>query len=171
MNAVPDHQAAINELSKIGLQAGGLLRLRIVSDSMQPLIDVGEELLVTSLPLEGIHRGDLVVYQVKSAFITHRVIAVTDEHVLTKGDNRLKIDQPVCLHNIIGITVSLERNGNPIDFRDRWWQHFNLFFGWLHASYIYFDRAIPYKSSKYILLIFHKGVFSFEKLILKMRGL
>ena len=62
----------------------------VVSGSMEPTIPTGSLCIVNiRVPYEEIREGDVIVYLRKSdgLRIIHRVIAVTDEGLVTKGDH------------------------------------------------------------------------------------
>jgi signal peptidase len=68
------------------------------SDSMEPTIDKGDAFISIPQPLAGdVEEGDVIVYEAREldggGLTTHRVVEVTDEGYVTKGDNNPFTDQ------------------------------------------------------------------------------
>jgi signal peptidase I len=99
------------ELSGASLPEQGMLRLKVTSQSMSPVLRSGDYIFVKSIPLEAIHRGDLLVTRREDGFLTHRLVARDSRGWLTKGDQNNQADFPVGAHEIIGLVVAFERLG------------------------------------------------------------
>ena len=46
--------------------------------------------------------GDIVTYKEKSSFITHRIVKINENSIVTKGDNNNIEDAPIKKDDIIG---------------------------------------------------------------------
>lgn len=64
----------------------------VVSDSMAPTYRAGDVLLIGPVP-QAIIPGTIVSYHYGDKLITHRVVEVQRENLITKGDNNLEVDQ------------------------------------------------------------------------------
>lgn len=78
----------------------GLSGLVAFGTSMLPFFRPGAELWTEEVPPASVLAGDLIAFRLRSgALVTHRVLKVLDEGgaraFLTKGDNRLDLDDPV----------------------------------------------------------------------------
>ncbi len=64
------------------------------------------DLLFVVRPIN-LHIGDIVIYQRDSASMTivHRVVELSGDRVVTKGDNNMGSDQPITLENVQGKVV------------------------------------------------------------------
>ena len=60
--------------------------LVIISNSMNPNLQVGGILYYTQQNIEEFDRGDILVYKVPEHIISHRIIDENDEGFITKGD-------------------------------------------------------------------------------------
>jgi hypothetical protein len=102
------YQQVALELSDANLPDQGLLRLKVTSQSMVPLLRPGDYVLVKSTSAEFILRGDLIV--------TRRA---DSRGWLTKGDQNRQVDAPVGEREIIGLVVAFERYGKLHSLRTR----------------------------------------------------
>ena len=76
--------------------------LDVISGSMEPTIKVGD-LIVINTKDKNINVGDVVTfYDVDMAFVTHRVVSINDDMMITKGDANDSLDDPIPLNNIVG---------------------------------------------------------------------
>ena len=64
----------------------------VLSGSMEPTFSKGTLLLVKET--KNVQTGDIVVYQSGNELIVHRVIALTDDTVITQGDANNVADEP-----------------------------------------------------------------------------
>jgi len=85
-------------------------RMRMVTGSMQPLIQVGDQLLIEPLP-KNIHLGDVVIYRHRDQLIAHRLVSIEGERFILKGDNVHHFDPPLPREKIIGRVLGLEGGG------------------------------------------------------------
>lgn len=67
----------------------------VYSDSMEPTIGQGDGYIVGSA--DDIGSGDIITFdsETRNEFVTHRVVAVTDDGYITQGDNNPSTDQAV----------------------------------------------------------------------------
>ena len=99
------------DLSDSSLLEQGMLRLKVTSLSMSPLLLPGDYVLVKSTPIETLHNGDLLVTRHEEGYLTHRLIAIDGRGWLTKGDKNWQTDAPVEPCDIVGLVVAFERLG------------------------------------------------------------
>lgn len=87
-------------------------KFRYSGPSMHPTFKPGEILYVQS-EIRDIQPGDIVVYRRYGKQIVHRVVSVSSNGFLTRGDNNLaKDEQVVRKEEIIGVVVGKELWGN-----------------------------------------------------------
>jgi signal peptidase len=84
----------------------------VTSDSMEPTLQTGDAYLVSTLGTA--EEGDVVTFQSpeREGFVTHRVVDVTDEGLITKGDANPSTDQaggapPVPRSAVLGEAVTV----------------------------------------------------------------
>ncbi len=77
----------------------------VATGSMEDAISVGDAVLVKIN--EDYKVGDVVTYQNGGDFITHRVVSIDDNYVITKGDANNVNDNPVEQNMILGKVVKI----------------------------------------------------------------
>ena len=86
-------------------------------NSMRGTFYPGDYLLITPVSFASIYPGDVIVYrgiteQEISEDVVHRVVAITETGLITRGDNNRCHDfAPVQCDQIIGKVVEMERGG------------------------------------------------------------
>jgi hypothetical protein len=136
ITGIPYHQIAI-ELTRAGPAADSPLVLHVVGNSMVPLLRAGDRVMIQSVELVTLRRGDLVVVQRAGEWVTHRLVEVNALGWHTKGDSVRCADSPVLAEAIQGRVVAIERNGKRIDLQSRRWLAVNRWLGglgWLEAQ-------------------------------------
>lgn len=119
------------QLSDASLNGQGVLRLKVTSQSMAPLLRPGDYILVESTPLDKIRRGDLIVTRREDDYLTHRLVAKSAQGWLTKGDQNSQADAPVEVREVVGLVVAYVRLGKLHSLRTRYWQIIAWLQGWL----------------------------------------
>lgn len=68
----------------------------VMSGSMEPTIPTGSLVIVKKTPLHKVSTGDIITFPQGPLLVTHRVINVEPDHVMTQGDNNNTADsEPV----------------------------------------------------------------------------
>lgn len=75
----------------------------VLSGSMEPELSVGDLLVVTWRETYKI--GDVVVYQDGRMAVTHRIIAISEDEIITRGDANNAEDAPITQDQIKGEVV------------------------------------------------------------------
>lgn len=90
----------------------GYITLAVVEgNSMEPALQTGDVVIVIKrISIRDISVGDVVVYRRGGALIIHRVVAVSDGILITKGDNNPLVDPPVSFENVIGKVLEIGNN-------------------------------------------------------------
>jgi len=77
--------------------------------SMEPFLHDGDIglVIIKDSPNYDLRIGDIAVfyYESEEVAVGHRVVAITDEYIITKGDNNIYLDSPIELEYIIGELV------------------------------------------------------------------
>lgn len=90
----------------------GYSMFEIASGSMEPVLKVGDLIIVYTS--DDFKTNDIITYKEKDDFITHRVIDITDNYVITKGDANNSVDYKVQKDRVIGKVVFTIPNGGTI---------------------------------------------------------
>ncbi|MBR7122423.1 MAG: signal peptidase I [Oscillospiraceae bacterium] len=75
----------------------------VLSGSMEPELSVGDLLIVAQR--KNYHVGDVVVYQDGTLAVTHRIVTVTGDEVITQGDANNTPDRPITMKQLKGGVV------------------------------------------------------------------
>ena len=75
----------------------------VLSGSMEPELSVGDLLFVKAS--EDYEVGDVVVYQSGRMAVTHRIVSLTEDEVIAKGDANNTEDDPITPEQIKGEVV------------------------------------------------------------------
>lgn len=85
-----------------------LIRIRVAGRSMTPVLEPGDDILVTPVPAGDIGIGDIITFLDESGPLTHRVVGEARGAFLTKGDFARAGDPPVASAAVIGRAVRRE---------------------------------------------------------------
>ena len=66
--------------------------LVIISGSMEPVLKIGGILYYEKININKFDEGDILVYTTKDHIISHRIINITDNGFVTKGDTNNTVD-------------------------------------------------------------------------------
>lgn len=80
--------------------------LEVVSGSMEPTIMVGD-LIVIDTDCENYQKGDIITFRdVNGSFVTHRILEIGVDEMITKGDNNDSQDEAMSPATIVGKYVT-----------------------------------------------------------------
>ena len=92
----------IKILGKDISDVNGYSVLEVVSGSMEPTIKKGD-LIIINTKNKKYKKNDIVTfYDVNGAFVTHRIVEIKDDEMITKGDANDSNDDPTKLDKIVG---------------------------------------------------------------------
>jgi hypothetical protein len=114
------YQSAAREAWRASEEPGPV-RLTVTSDSMWPLLRVGDGVVVQPIDPHALQPGDVIVVQRSGGWITHRLVTVDERGWHTHGDNTRYGDEAASAAQIVGRVIAIERNGQTIDLlQPRW---------------------------------------------------
>ena len=86
----------------------------VLSGSMEPEISVGDLLIITEA--QSYQVGDVVVFQDGRSSVTHRIVSISEDKVVTRGDANNTEDAPITLEQIKGkVTMVIPLIGYAIN--------------------------------------------------------
>lgn len=92
----------INILDKKITTVGGYGMLEVVSGSMEPTIHVGDIIIIDTKD-KNYKVGDIVTFcDREGSFVTHRIIAIVEQQVITQGDHNNTEDDAIFMDDIVG---------------------------------------------------------------------
>lgn len=106
-----DVKLVVDELIYAHLSGQDILRLKVTSNSMAPLLRSGDFIILRPAPVTSLNLGDILVTRQEGGYLTHRVVSITDQWVLTKGDRNNQADALTDKKNIVGLVEAIERRG------------------------------------------------------------
>ncbi len=78
----------------------------VVSGSMEPALQINDGIIVKELKeTDRIATDDIIVFEADNMLIVHRVIAVNDNEIITKGDANNTEDSPIIREQIKGKVI------------------------------------------------------------------
>jgi signal peptidase len=81
----------------------GFTAFRVATGSMENTIEVGD-IVITKLDTP-VNLNDIIVFQENNYFITHRLITILDDELITKGDANNSEDKAIEKKQVIGKVV------------------------------------------------------------------
>lgn len=91
----------------------GYAILEVISGSMEPTIHVGDMIIVDTKD-NNYNEDDIVTFKDKNMLITHRIVSVTEDEIITKGDGNNALDDAITSSDIIGKYVFKINSGGKI---------------------------------------------------------
>lgn len=81
---------------------GGYSVLEVISGSMEPTIHVGD-LVIIDTKESDYKSGDIVTFvDVDGSFVTHRLVEIKDNYIVTKGDANESLDEAMPKDSLVG---------------------------------------------------------------------
>ena len=82
----------------------------VLSGSMEPIIKIGDLVIIKDCPIEQLKEGDIIAFRNGTSVITHRIVEITEEKnekvIITKGDNNSSEDRyPVVYSDVEGLYI------------------------------------------------------------------
>ena len=103
----------ISDLLRQSMAQGTSLALRIVSDSMSPLLKTGDKIEIKPVEASALSPGDILLLRGPRDFVTHRywgtVLTNGQPGLLTRGDRPFQFDQPWTHDDVVGKVVARRR--------------------------------------------------------------
>lgn len=80
----------------------------IVTGSMEPTLSINDYIIVKNT--DNISEGDIITYKEENTFITHRIIKINGDEIITQGDANNSTDKKIIKSMIIGKVVKVLPN-------------------------------------------------------------
>jgi len=119
------HHQLISNLIESELTIGERIQFNVTSNSMQPVLQIGDSIVAEVIPCEDVKPGDIIVIKRSEDFLTHRVISKTERGWLTKGDNNAVLDPPVQKDRFIARVRAVHKTNRLIVFESSRWRWVN----------------------------------------------
>ncbi len=105
------------------------LRVPVRGNSMEPTLREGDICWVRVGRPKGLRVGQIVVIHTRRGWIVHRVVGAWGGWIVTRGDERVRVDARVSKRAVVGVVVRAERAGHPRSLHDAGLDRF-CYIGW-----------------------------------------
>jgi hypothetical protein len=104
------------------LSRDGAVWVHESSDSMAPLVRVGDRLCLVATEFADLRPGQLVAYMRGAQLVVHRILARSADSLITKGDGLAHRDAVVPARDVVGrVTVISTLRGGRIELDGTAW--------------------------------------------------
>ena len=90
----------INILSYFNISFFGYRIYKVASGSMEPYLKVNDIIIIKKS--NNYKVNDIITYKVDKEYITHRIVEIDNEKIITKGDFNNTEDKPIKKSDVIG---------------------------------------------------------------------
>jgi len=122
MSIDTQRHAACCELVHDVVRSTGEVRLRVVGASMLPAIWPGDVITVRHCDLAQFQPGQIALYRRNGKLTAHRILELSTDHLIARGDSVPTLDPPVQFSEIVGRVVCISRTGRPVRLEQSSWQ-------------------------------------------------
>lgn len=92
----------------------GYTVLEVISGSMEPTIHIGDMIAIDT-KVEEFSEGDIITfYDDEGSFVTHRIVSIDKNQIITKGDNNNTEDDPISIDKVVGKYVFKISKGQKV---------------------------------------------------------
>lgn len=96
------------------LKTSGQARLRVAGSSMEPILRIGDVILIEASDRRRPKVGELVTFLCGNTLCTHRVAKFSGSKLVTRGDGNCHDDAPIEMDKCLGRVVMVERSGRAL---------------------------------------------------------
>jgi len=127
------HSACCDLVADVA-RSHGNVQLRVAGASMVPVLWPGDLLTVQSCDPAQLEAGSIIVFRQDGKLIAHRLMRRSGDcpvdsppdcstgYLITRGDARPRLDEPVDPADVVGRVESITRDGRPVDAQPSAWQ-------------------------------------------------
>lgn len=112
---------------------GKELKMTVKTDSMLPLLNPGDKILLRKCRDDNLLCGDVIVYMIDYVSYVHRFIfkKKRDDRffLITKPDKAFFFNTPIPLNQLIGRIIAVEKKRFNINLESAFWKAINRFLG------------------------------------------
>lgn len=112
---------------------GKELKMTVKTDSMFPLLNPGDKIVVRKCIDDNLLCGDVIVYMIDYVSYVHRFIFKQKKDdqffLITKPDKAFFFNTPIPLNQLIGRIIAVEKKRLNINLESIFWKAINRFLG------------------------------------------
>lgn len=107
--------AVSHQLLKQQLASGRSARLLVTSNSMAPLIQARDKVVIGWKPVERLCRGDIITVTHEGTLLTHRLLGIQDRQLTLRGDRTTAVVEVVQVEAYVGVVTALQKRGQTVE--------------------------------------------------------
>ena len=93
----------VNLLSYFNISFFGFRIFKVASGSMEPYLNINDVILIKKA--NNYEKGDVITYLSDDEYITHRIVTIDFDEIVTKGDANNTLDEPIKVENVKGKVI------------------------------------------------------------------
>ena len=93
----------INVFSFFNISFLGYRTFYVATGSMSPSLEVNDLILIKKT--NKLNVGDVITYEDGNSYVTHRIVLIEDNDIITKGDSNNTNDKPISKDKVVGKMV------------------------------------------------------------------
>lgn len=101
--------AQIKLFNKEYINFCGYTIFQVITGSMEDTIKI-KDIVIVKLTQEELNQKDIITYKSGENFITHRIIRIENDEIITKGDANNSEDNPIKKDDVVGKVVFIINN-------------------------------------------------------------
>lgn len=105
-----------SEIREKILKEHGSIQLTASGLSMYPFLLVGDSLQLQRVEFNSIKKGDVIAFKRNKNWVLHRVMHISKDYILTKGDSKFSYDEKVTAKTFVGKLTKVTRKEKTIDY-------------------------------------------------------
>ena len=161
---------AVTEMLQEQLSTNKNAAFRVISNSMEPFINVGDRVIIEAANTTQLIPGDIILYFNGHRFCTHRLVRIFKNikatKFITKGDNLLGFDLPFDEEKYLGRVITVLRKNKKIDLNQKRYRLVNKILGKLLTLH-----WLVIKAGQHVKNYFHIKSNIMTKLFIKLSKL
>ncbi|MCB9420693.1 MAG: hypothetical protein H6667_12870 [Ardenticatenaceae bacterium] len=129
---INDNISLIVDMLRQSMAAGLTPFLTITSDSMAPLLKVGDQVGLESVKVEHLHIGDIITLVQNGHLLTHRFWGIDEQaRPFTRGDRPFTPDPPGSSDQLLGRVIECRRQQRELSLKSGAGKRLNQYLTWL----------------------------------------
>ena len=79
---------------------------QIETGSMSGTLEI-EDIIIVKLESDNLNRDDIITFRQDGNLVTHRIIEINDDTIITKGDSNTDSDKPITKEDVVGKVIKI----------------------------------------------------------------
>lgn len=79
---------------------------QIETGSMSGTLEI-EDIIIVKLERDNLNRDDIITFRQDGNLVTHRIIEINDDTIITKGDSNTDSDEPITKEDVVGKVIKI----------------------------------------------------------------